>query len=135
MSRGGGFPTFHETDPPELLPELIAMARECRWKWIGIGLIPQKREGKEQWLRETLSRIPADIHVHGWALRRYSHIRRIDSMDSTNWWRDGFKLRIMPELSHLTYAECLQIVVKRYTRETRTFAAESKESDQLFLFN
>ena len=33
------FPVWHETDPLELLPELIAMAKE-RSRWIGIGLLP-----------------------------------------------------------------------------------------------
>lgn len=40
------FPTWHDTDPPEALPELIAMAQE-RKTWIGIGLLPpppRKRE-------------------------------------------------------------------------------------------
>lgn len=110
----GGFPTFHETDPPELLDELIPMARE-RGGWLGIGLLPP-REGKETWVRETCSRIPDDLHVHGWALRRYTHVRRLDSIDSTNWWRDAMKLRTLPDLSHLTYGECLEIVVKRYQR-------------------
>jgi hypothetical protein len=114
-----GFPTFHETDPPELLRELVAMASQ-RGQWLGIGLVPP-REGKEQWVRETLSRIPDGIHVHGWALRRYTHCRRLDSTDSTNWWRDAMKIRSIPELAHLHYGECMEIVVKRYQRWNRTF--------------
>jgi hypothetical protein len=113
-----GFPTFHESDPPELLGDLVAMAKS-RSRWLGLGLLPP-REGKERWVRETLDRIPDDIHVHGWALRRYTHCRRLDSVDSTNWWRDAMNLRTKPELSHLTYGECLDIVVKRYQRWTRT---------------
>lgn len=111
-----GFPTFHETDPPELLDELICMARE-RNRWLGVGLLPP-RHGKETWMRKTLERIPSDIHVHGWACREYTHIRRLDSVDSTNWWRDAMKIRT--ELPWLHYGECLEIVIKRYKREKRT---------------
>lgn len=113
----GGFPTFHDTDPGEMLPDLIAIARE-RGGWIGLGLKPP-RHGKERWVRLACDRIPDDIHVHGWALRAYTQVRRIDSVDSTNWWRDAMKLRTMPDLAHLTYGECLAIVVKRYQRWMR----------------
>lgn len=118
----GGFPTFHDTDPPELLDDLIALARERR-QWLGLGLKPP-REGKERWVRDTCERIPDGIHVHGWALRRYTHVRRLDSVDSTNWWRDAMALRARTGLTHLTYGECLEIVVKRYQRETRTIVDE-----------
>lgn len=124
----GGFPTMHDTDPPELLDDLIAIAQE-RKHWIGVGLMPP-RTNKELWIRETLDRIPPDMHVHGWALRAYSHIRRIDSMDSTNWWRDG--MDIATKLPWLTYGECLEIVVKRYKRETRKLTVESSQSQHLF---
>ena len=121
----GGFPTFHETDPPELLDELIPIARE-RGDWIGLGLMPP-REGKERWVRESCDRIPEDIHVHGWALRAYTHVRRIDSVDSTNWFRDAWKYRnAMP---FLTPAECVELVVKRYMREQRTIIDDSPKSD------
>lgn len=113
-----GFPTYHESDPAELLDELVAMASE-RGKWIGLGLLPP-RDGKDRWMRDTLGRIPPGVHVHGWALRRYTRYARLDSVDSTNWWRDAMKLRTIPDLSHLTYGECLGIVVKRYQRWTRT---------------
>jgi hypothetical protein len=113
----GGFPTFHDSDPPELLDDLVLIARE-RGKWIGLGLIPP-REGKEQWVRDACGRIPDDLHIHGWALRRYTHVRRLDSVDSSNWFRDSMKLRTIPMLAHLTYGECLEIIVKRYQRETR----------------
>lgn len=123
--RYGGFPTFHESDPPELLDDLVPLARE-RGRWLGLGLLPP-REGKETWVREACERIPADLHVHGWALRRYTHVRRLDSVDSTNWWRDAMKLRTMTELEHLTYGECLEIMVKRYQRWTRTIRDVPKE--------
>ena len=124
-----GFPTFHESDPPELLADLIAMAQE-RSKWLGVGLLPP-REGKEKFVRGVLDQIPDEIHVHGWACRRYTHMRRLDSVDSTNWWRDAMKLRTIPDLQHLTYGECLEIVVKRYKRWTRTVerVAESESVD------
>ncbi len=110
----GGFPTYHDTDPEELLDELIPLAKE-RGNWLGIGLLPP-RINREDWLRRTLDRIPSDIHLHGWALRRYSYMRRFDSMDSTNWWRDMLKMSVNTDLKHLTPAECLDIVVKRYQR-------------------
>jgi hypothetical protein len=124
-----GFPTFHESDPDELLDDLIPMARE-RGNWIGVALLPP-REGKESWVRRTLDRIPDDIHKHGWALRRYTHCRRLDSVDSTNWWRDAMKLRTIADLSHLTYGECLEIVVKRYERWTRDIV-EANDEPRLF---
>lgn len=125
----GGFPTFHETDPPELLKDLLPIARE-RGNWIGIGLLPP-RHGKESWVRETCDRIPDDLHVHGWALRAYTHVRRIDSVDSTNWWRDALQLRMKTELAHLTYGECLEIIVKRYQRENRVIRDKRTDSNTL----
>ena len=110
-----GFPTFHDTDPPELLIDLIDIAQENSG-WIGLGLMPP-RQSKEDWVRRACDRIPPGIHVHGWALRLYAHVARLDSMDSTNWWRDGMKYRQM--LPWLTYGEALEIAVKRYKRETR----------------
>jgi hypothetical protein len=126
----GGFPTFHDTDPPQLLDELIPMARE-RGRWIGLGLKPP-REGKERWVRDAVARIPDDFHVHGWAMRRYTHVRRLDSVDSTNWWRDAMDLRVLPLCRHLTYGECLDIVVKRYQRWERTIRDPADDSMVLF---
>lgn len=117
---GGGFPTMHDTDPPELLPDLIALARE-RGNWLGVGLMPP-RQGKESFVRWVCDHVPDDIHVHGWALRAYTHVRRLDSVDSTNWYRDAMKYR--RDLPWLTYGECLAIVVKRYQRESRIIRDE-----------
>jgi hypothetical protein len=128
--RFGGFPTFHDTDPPEFLEDLIPLSRE-RGGWIGLGLIPP-RTGKRRWVRETCNRIPDDLHVHGWALREYANVRRLDSMDSTNWWRDAMKLKTLPDTAHLHYGECLEIVVKRYQRAGRTVAEDSVTEDGLF---
>ena len=122
-----GFPTFHESDPPELLDELIPLARE-RGSWIGLGLLPP-RVGKEKWVRDAVDRIPEDIHIHGWALRKYTNVRRINSVDSTNWWRDGMALRAMKPLSHLSYSECLEIVIKRYQRERRVIVDVGEEKE------
>lgn len=124
----GGFPTFHDSDPDELLPDLIQLARE-RGGWLGVGVLPP-RQGKREWLQRTLARIPDDIHVHGWALRLYRDEPRLDSVDSTNWWRDGMKLRTLPDTKHLTYAECLEIVVKRYQRERRKLRAPTQTDAQ-----
>jgi hypothetical protein len=117
------FPTFHETDPPELLPDLCAMARE-RGGWLGFGLLPP-REGKERTVRAAMERIPEGLHVHFWAGRLYTHIRRIDSVDSTNWWRDAMALR--KDLPWLTYGECLGIIVKRYQRWNRSIREEAPQ--------
>lgn len=125
-----GFPTFHETDPPEILADLCSMAKE-RNGWIGLGLLPP-REGKERWIRDSLDRIPDGIHVHGWAMRAYLHVRRLDSVDSTNWWRDAMKLKTLPELRHLNYGECLDIVVKRYQRWQRTIVDPKEDEGTLF---
>lgn len=118
---GGGFPTMHDTDPPELLAELIPIARE-RGGWLGIGLMPP-RHGKESFVRWVCDNVPDDIHVHGWALRAYTHVRRLDSADSTNWYRDAMKLR--RDFPWLTYGETLALVVKRYQRESRIIRDES----------
>lgn len=120
-----GFPTFHDTDPEELLPDLIDISRE-RGNWLGIGLLPP-RSGREDFLRRTLERIPEDIHVHGWALRAYTKFGRLDSVDSTNWWRDGMKVR--KDLPWLNYGECLEIVVKRYARESRIIESPTDQKD------
>ena len=119
----GGFPTFHDSDPDELLPDLIDLAR-ARGGWIGLGLIPP-RQGKERWLRETLDRIPDELHVHGWALRLYAHLSRLDSIDSTNWLRDAMKLSAHPLLTHLTLGETLEIIAARYRRIGRAPDSET----------
>jgi hypothetical protein len=113
----GGFPTMHDSDPPALLKDLVPIARE-RGGWLGLGLVPP-RQGKEKWVRWACDQLPEDLHAHGWAMREYTHVRRLDSVDSTNWWRDAMNLRTIPDCSHLTYGECLEIIVKRYQRWKR----------------
>lgn len=124
-----GFPTMHDTDPPELLKDLIPLAQE-RGRWLGIGLKPP-RECKEKFVRWVCDNVPESLHLHGWALRYYTHIRRLDSVDSTNWVRDAMKLRTLADLSHLTFAECLSIVIKRYQRWQRTIR-DVQEEPSLF---
>lgn len=121
-----GFPTIHDTDPRELLPELIALA-QTRKQWLGIGLKPP-REGKEEFIRWVCDNVPETLHLHGWALRRYTHVRRLNSVDSTNWWRDALILR--NKMPWLTYGETLEIIVKRYQRWTRIIKDE--DTDSLF---
>jgi hypothetical protein len=111
----GGFPTYHETDPPELLPDLIPIARE-RGGWLGVGLLPP-RGGKWRWVKETLARIPDGLHVHVWAGGEYCGHPRVDSCDSTNWILDSFAYR--KAFPFLTLAECVELVVKRYQRAER----------------
>lgn len=119
----GGFPTFHDSDPPELLDELIPLARD-RGGWIGVGLIPP-RTGKETWVRETCDRIPSDLHVHGWAMREYTKVRRLGSVDSTNWFRDAWQYK--NAFPFLTPAECVELVVKRYQRWERAIFDKTED--------
>ncbi len=65
-------------------------------------------------------------------MRAYTHCRRLDSVDSTNWWRDAMALRTMADLSHLTYGECLDIIVKRYQRWKRVIRDAESETGSLF---
>lgn len=125
-----GFPTFHDTDPTELLDDLIPIARE-RGGWIGLGLKPP-RDGKERWVRDACDRIPDDIHVHGWAMRLYTHVRRLDSVDSTEWWRTAMAIR--QKLPWITYGEALELVVKKYQRWTRIIVDEDKDKEEMPLF-
>lgn len=126
------FPTIHDSDPRELLKDLVDMCIE-RKTWLGLGLTPP-REGKEDFVRWVCDNVPNQIHIHGWACRAYTRVRRLNSVDSTNWWRDAFTLRTKNELSHLTYAECLEIVVKRYKRWSRIIRekVETKQEPCLF---
>jgi hypothetical protein len=121
-----GFPTFHEADPPELLDDLIPMARE-RGNWLGLGLLPP-RAGKERWVGEACDRIPPGLHVHGWALRGYTRVARLDSVDSTNWFRDAWQILGDPKTRHLTPAEAVEIVVKRYRRWERVVRDETGQN-------
>lgn len=126
----GGFPTMHETDPPELLNDLIPIARE-RGKWIGFGLLPP-RGNKWGLVRSILDRMPDDLRVHVWAGGDYCGHPRVDSVDSTNWFRDAFALKAARQTAHLTYAECVEIVVKRYQRVVRQVPKQATEPLGLF---
>jgi hypothetical protein len=122
-----GFPTIHDTDPPELLSDLVSLARE-RGNWLGIGIKPP-REGKERFVRWACDHIPDGIHIHGWALRRYTYIRRLDSVDSTNWMHQMIELKSLRQLEHLTTGECLEIIVKRYQRWRRVIQDEVPQGE------
>lgn len=89
-------------------------------------VLPPPRVGKEKIVRRAIDRIPENIHIHGWALREYTNIRRLDSVDSTNWWRDAMAIR--KQLPYLTYGECLEIIVKRYQRWKRIIHDSSDHS-------
>jgi hypothetical protein len=118
---------MHESDPPELLDDLIPIARE-RGNWIGVGLLPP-RANKWGWIKNTLSRIPDGIHVHIWAGGEYCGHPRCDSCDSTNWLLDSFAYR--KSMPFLTLAECVELVVKRYQRFDRV-PVDVSESPSLF---
>lgn len=108
------FPTYHSSDPPEALEAIL----KFRPKWLGLGMVPPRN--KEPWLRRTLNRLEnVPVHVHGFALQEYAHLPRLDSVDSTNWFRDSQKLLVNSLTRHLTPAEALEIVVKRYQRRVR----------------
>lgn len=124
-----GFPTIHDSDPPELLKDLVQIAVE-RNQWLGIGLVPP-RQGKEDFVRSVLDNVPEDLHIHGWALRLYSGLRRFDSFDSTNWFRDAYNICSNRLTSHLTYGEALDIIIKKYQREQRSIV-KSDCSQTLF---
>lgn len=64
--------------------------------------------------------VPEGLHIHGWALREFSYIRRINSVDSTGWVREAMALRTNPQTAHLNLGECIEVVVKRYQRFKRT---------------
>jgi hypothetical protein len=115
MPLGIGFPTIHDSDPLEILDELLDIAR-WHGNWIGIGLVPP-RQGKESFVREVCERIPDGVHVHGWALGLYAHIKRLDSVDSTNWMLDAMKIK--RDLPWLTFAESCELMVSKYRRWTR----------------
>lgn len=115
-----GFPTIHDSDPPELLNELIPMARE-RGGWIGIGLVPP-RTGKEKrdFVRWALREIPSDLHVHGWACGIHTALpgRPFDSFDSTTWLLDAQAMNVR-RFPWLTPMECMEISIKRIQRVER----------------
>lgn len=113
------FPTFHSSDPDEVLGVLLERVP----KWLGLGMVPPR--DKREWLERTLDRIPPGVHVHGWALGSYAELPRLDSVDSTNWWRDAFQYR--KDLPWLTPAECVELVVKRYQRANRMRRAPSTQ--------
>lgn len=123
----GGFPTYHETDPPEFLDECLRVSAD-RGNWLGVGLLPP-RGGKWKWVRKTLDRVPPETHLHFWAGGEYCGHPRVDSTDSTNWFRDAFKYKT--QLPFLTPAECIELVVKRYQRTKRVASPRSTESDAL----
>lgn len=115
------FPTMHDTDPLELLDDLVPMARE-RGGWIGIGLEPPRGK-KQHVVAEILERIPPDLHVHGWALWQYAGLRGFRtretcSFDSTTWWRNAQYFR-KHKAPWLTNAECTRITVKEFKRMER----------------
>ncbi len=118
------FPTFHDSDPPEALETILSF----KPSWIGLGMVPPRTN--ERWLKETLERLPPEIHVHGWALRGYTQHQRLDSVDSTNWFRDSFKVR--NAYPWLTPGECVEIIVKRYQREGRRALVADSTQGSLF---
>ena len=139
------FPVFHDSDPPEALDAILERLqdsssgrfRRTSPQWIGLGMVPPRTN--RRWLAETLARLPAGLHVHGFALRGHSDLLIEScgsdcSADSVNWLLDARK--IMNDMPWLTPPECVEIIVKRYQREHRTVPERSKALDpQLGLFS
>ena len=127
MPEGWGFPTFHESDPWDSLPEMVELAYK-HGGWIGLGLIPP-RTGKDAWVRRAVTSIPEDLHIHGWACREYLYLPQIKSADSTNWFLDA--MAVNKKLPWLNYGECLEIIIKRYQRESKMLE-EPNDDETLF---
>ena len=121
------FPVYHDTDPETALDAILERLPE-RGRWIGLGMIPPRTSSG--WLDMTLRRIEdraPECHVHGFAMRAHlpmllTYRGRSISVDSTNWMMDVRKLLEGPMTRHLTPAECLDIIVKRYQRDGRTLS-------------
>lgn len=122
------FPVLHDSDPPEALDAIL----ERTPAWLGLGMVPPRRGAR--WLGETLAALrerAPQIHVHGFALRGHigalmRHAGPI-SVDSTNWIFDVRAMLTNRLTAHLTPAECLDIIVKRYRRET--FAKDTSQRE------
>ena len=124
------FPVYHDTDPPEAL-DAILERMPGRPQWIGLGMTPPRQS--RAWLATALARIeerrPA-VNVHGFALRAHLDVLlryrgRSVSVDSTNWMLDVRQILDNRMTRHLTPAEALDIVVKRYARERHTMQTDS----------
>lgn len=119
------FPTYHSSDPEEALEVIL---RE-KPRWLGLGMVPPR--DKEAWLLRTLGRLEGEpVHVHGWALGAYAWHPRIDSVDSTCWFRDSWKVR--NDYPWLTPAEAVEIIVKRYQRAQRVKRPLGSQTGVLF---
>lgn len=118
-----GFPTFSMMDPPEMLKDLIDIARE-RQGWIGLRIdTTDAEEGIEDWLRETLKHVPEGFHVHCWGRPKYSNIRRIDSFDTSLWVKTH--MAIHQQMPFLTPAEAMEVAIKKIIRQRRMLKRES----------
>lgn len=118
------FPVYHDSDPPRALDAILERLADDRPQWLGLGMVPPR--GAVDWLENTveiLNRRWPGAHLHGFALRQHIEIlMRYDgrvSVDSTNWILDVKKYLDHRLTRHLTPAEALEIVVKRYQRERR----------------
>jgi hypothetical protein len=119
------FPSLHDSDPPEYIDAVLerlqdsgrARLRDTDRQWVGIGLVPPRRN--HAFVLRMLRVIPQGVHVHCFALRTIAPevlaVRGPDvSFDSTNWLLDArAPAQAFP---WLTPAECVEIIVKRYQR-------------------
>jgi hypothetical protein len=132
------FPTYHLTDPPELLDDLVQLASE-RNRWLGVGMCGRQTHIdplKERWLRSTLDRIrerePRRLHVHGWALTRYAHCPGLNSVDSSRWVYLAQSIKTHHNTCHLSMAECVSIAIKQILRAPRSTKEPPVDEPSLF---
>lgn len=137
-AQPGAFPTFHVTDPDELLDDLVALA-ESRNGWLGLGMCgPQKvvRPEKERWLRRAVGRVrevqKRRLHLHGWALVRYAFVPGIDSFDSSRWIHLAQSIKAHHNTRCLTMSECVSVAVKQILRAPRALRPGPAEEPTLF---
>lgn len=72
--------------------------------------------------------MPDDLHLHVWAGGEYCGHPRVNSVDSTNWFRDAWAIKTNRMTAHLTPAECVAIIVKRYERMERRPVPQVKDA-------
>lgn len=134
------FACYHDTDPENALDEILDRLQDhSRPQWIGLGMKPPRKS--RGWLIKTLRKIEhrsPHIHIHGFAMRSFLDILleyngRSLSVDSTNWLLDVRKLLDCSLTKHLTPAEALDIVVKRYQRDKRKHTGRDDRQKELQL--
>lgn len=134
------FPVVHDTDPAKYVDAVLERLQDDERarlhshgpQWLGIGLMPPRRN--RDFVLSVLLRASPNLHVHLFAMRGFMRealkVRGWNiSTDSTSWFRNAMSIKA--KLTWLTYAECVEIVAKRYKRQ----AIEPAPSVQGALFD